>query len=474
MPKTIADVAINEMSLIYGEHKGETWQPVNADARLLVVKGGKKDGLSVKGSPGFIARLTDAVKAVFGPVAVDVDDDIDNDGDGADDYNAIACAVQSLSYDIGSAWGIGDAEARSVAVKCAIDNFLECLDQMRGMDEKAAPIVKGIALALVTEAMKAGRRHSNADQATIDSARDAHGKLGKALTTAGNAHAKLGDALSQLGSAQSSDDDETDDEKGYVILVADEKGEPYKGEPVVTPSAEIGEDGLPQSYSVKAETEEAGLAELEKAKTKKKPYGDVEYADPENGKYPIDTEEHIRAAWSYINMPKNAAKYSSAKLKQVKSKIRAAMKRIGADVEDDDKGAVVDSLSTVDVEKAIGEAVAAAMATAKGETQQAITDAVTEAVAKAKTESDATIAELRGELETANAGLTAANEMLKGIVTEARKPTSAGAVPTLNADGSKSDPAHETTRAARVEAVKNDQSLSPIRRVIAAQRAAQS
>src|SRR5215469_18604745 len=27
-----------------------------------------------------------------------------------------------------------------------------------------------------------------------------------------------------------------------------------------------------------------------------KPYGNVKYADPKNGKYPIDTEEHIRAA----------------------------------------------------------------------------------------------------------------------------------------------------------------------------------
>ena len=40
-----------------------------------------------------------------------------------------------------------------------------------------------------------------------------------------------------------------------------------------------------------------------------KPYGNVTYADPKNGKYPIDTKAHAKAAWSYINMPKNAAKY---------------------------------------------------------------------------------------------------------------------------------------------------------------------
>ena len=74
------------------------------------------------------------------------------------------------------------------------------------------------------------------------------------------------------------------------------------------------------------------------ADTKAKPYGDVKYADPKNGKYPIDTEEHIRAAWSYINMPKNAGQYpmNGVTLSEVKGRIRAAMKGLGADVADDD------------------------------------------------------------------------------------------------------------------------------------------
>ena len=75
----------------------------------------------------------------------------------------------------------------------------------------------------------------------------------------------------------------------------------------------------------------------------KKPYGNVTYADPgyqSDGtkRYPLDTPAHVRAAWSYINMPKNAGKYSSSQAAAIKSRIRAAMKRIGADVakEDDD------------------------------------------------------------------------------------------------------------------------------------------
>src|SRR5260221_2872304 len=70
----------------------------------------------------------------------------------------------------------------------------------------------------------------------------------------------------------------------------------------------------------------------------KKPYGDVTYADPENGKYPVDTEEHARAAWSYINMPKNAAMYplNGVTLSEVKDRIKAACKKFGIDVSDGD------------------------------------------------------------------------------------------------------------------------------------------
>jgi len=55
-------------------------------------------------------------------------------------------------------------------------------------------------------------------------------------------------------------------------------------------------------------------------------YGDVEFADEKNKKYPIDNEKHIRAAWNYINKPKNAAKYSAEDLKTIKGKIIAAWK----------------------------------------------------------------------------------------------------------------------------------------------------
>jgi hypothetical protein len=67
-------------------------------------------------------------------------------------------------------------------------------------------------------------------------------------------------------------------------------------------------------------------AALAKAKEADKPYGDVEYADPKNGKYPIDTAKHIKAAWSYINMPKNQEGYTAAEVDAIKAKIVAAWK----------------------------------------------------------------------------------------------------------------------------------------------------
>jgi phage I-like protein len=56
-------------------------------------------------------------------------------------------------------------------------------------------------------------------------------------------------------------------------------------------------------------------------------YGDVDFADSKNHKYPIDTPDHIRAAWNYINKAKNRAKYSPADAKAIENKIIAAWKK---------------------------------------------------------------------------------------------------------------------------------------------------
>lgn len=62
-------------------------------------------------------------------------------------------------------------------------------------------------------------------------------------------------------------------------------------------------------------------------------YGDVKFADPTNNKYPIDTEEHVRAAWSYIHQKDNAAEYSAKDLETIKNRIKKAGEKYGIDFE---------------------------------------------------------------------------------------------------------------------------------------------
>ena len=66
-----------------------------------------------------------------------------------------------------------------------------------------------------------------------------------------------------------------------------------------------------------------------------KEYGDVEFADPVNNKYPIDSEKHVRAAWSYINQKDNAAKYDGESLKTIKNRIKKAARKYEIEIEED-------------------------------------------------------------------------------------------------------------------------------------------
>jgi hypothetical protein len=61
-------------------------------------------------------------------------------------------------------------------------------------------------------------------------------------------------------------------------------------------------------------------------------YGDVKFADETNKKYPIDTKEHIRAAWSYINHKDNASNYDKDVVKTIKERIKRAAKKHGVNI----------------------------------------------------------------------------------------------------------------------------------------------
>ena len=64
-------------------------------------------------------------------------------------------------------------------------------------------------------------------------------------------------------------------------------------------------------------------------------YGDVEFADPVNNKYPVDTPEHIRAAWAYIHVPRNAMFYTASELELIKSRIIEAARRFGIELSEE-------------------------------------------------------------------------------------------------------------------------------------------
>jgi hypothetical protein len=64
-------------------------------------------------------------------------------------------------------------------------------------------------------------------------------------------------------------------------------------------------------------------------------YGDVKFADPVNNKYPIDSAEHVRAAWSYINHADNASKYSKDEVETIKARIKRAAKTHGVEISGD-------------------------------------------------------------------------------------------------------------------------------------------
>lgn len=85
--------------------------------------------------------------------------------------------------------------------------------------------------------------------------------------------------------------------------------------------------------------------EDEKASKDDGPFADPGYLDADgkpakdgNGqpRYKIDNEAHTRAAWSYINMPKNSKFYSAEQLAKIKDKIKAAAEKFGIKIDDDD------------------------------------------------------------------------------------------------------------------------------------------
>lgn len=152
------------------------------------------------------------------------------------------------------------------------------------------------------------------------------------------------------------------------------------------------EDGLPD---VSDEEYEANEAEGRAAKDTKKPYGDVDYADPgyqDDGKhrYPLDTAEHAKAAWDYINKEKNQEPYSSEELSKIMSKIKAACKKFGIEISDDsEKSVAVKAMIRAGFDPKVVEAAAVASQTT-GAARQGTPESNTEAARSGTSETKKT------------------------------------------------------------------------------------
>lgn len=64
-------------------------------------------------------------------------------------------------------------------------------------------------------------------------------------------------------------------------------------------------------------------------------YADPGYQGDKAKRYPLDTKQHAKAAWSYISQAKNARNYTAAQLKRIKGRIKAALKKFGVEVTDE-------------------------------------------------------------------------------------------------------------------------------------------
>lgn len=112
-------------------------------------------------------------------------------------------------------------------------------------------------------------------------------------------------------------------------------------------SSEIVELWLNEIVAAISKREDVSEADKKRAE---KEYGDVEYADEKNKKYPLD-EKHVVTAWRYIHVADNAAKYSPEEVAAMKSRIKRAAKKFGIELSEDDGKKNEEKASMDDKEK---------------------------------------------------------------------------------------------------------------------------
>ena len=75
------------------------------------------------------------------------------------------------------------------------------------------------------------------------------------------------------------------------------------------------------------------------------------YADPSNYKYPLDTEKHVRAAYSYFSQKKNQKGYSSSEIATMMSRIKSAGKKYKIEYSKDEDGQYKEAFRRLEMKK---------------------------------------------------------------------------------------------------------------------------
>jgi hypothetical protein len=358
----LSDPAVSEMTVVFRDYGGKAWGPRTPEARMLGVKGGEAPAQldDTRKSKSFLGNLFDKVTKAFNTKAAGgdalqsaVQDAIEWALDGIQ-YDVLWSLTNQLQWDLYAIFGVDaltndekkDAASRVFAGFTA--EMAKIMPALLGETDLMSLIDKCAEKAGVV-VNKAGKRNSASDQAHIDAIGAAKDKLGKAVASAQKAHDAIAEHVDALQPADPTTPDGDEDE---------------------TEPAPVGADGLP----------------VKKADDAKKPYGDVEYADPglqSDGihRYPIDTKEHAKSAWSYINKEENAEPYSADDLATVKAKIKAACEKFGVEIDDSKAGLAEEiDMKPEEIKAMIAEASKAAAtetaAAVKAELQPKIDDAV--------------------------------------------------------------------------------------------------
>ncbi len=286
----------DELSLVFSQYKGSTWAPRNQSSRVIAIKGSASNDTESAKKPTFLQRFAEVLTKGW-MVKDDTPDNIDHDGDGAEDYEQIVRLMMSTYYDLQAALNISGDTARSAAVVASVDTFLANLDDVRdGGDGNV---------------MKAGRKHSAATIARLKKVRAGVDGLG----------AELDELLGLEDDEETSKAGELEDDAGEVLA----SGETL--ESLETDVEAFTAEAIPDDETID------GAAIGKANQDMDGPWADPGYQSDKRKRYPLNNAAKVRSALRYIGVQKNRDKYSTDDLKKVETRIHAAAKKFGIDVD---------------------------------------------------------------------------------------------------------------------------------------------